>query len=282
RSAAATVHMAHARAPALRGPRDPSKHAARRSVRSPHDRSLTALMIGAGDRPRVDHDRAAMEPPGRRRGEEPTSSRRSTTASARTRTSALARCSIDERSIASHGAPMPVEISVGPPVLAISQGRTFMVTDLGGEIAADSEQGVFADDTRFLSYYAIFANRERWVRLSSSAISYYAARVYLTNAPFSTEEGDVPGGKLGLTLSRAVCDGIHEDLDVINHGRGAVRFNLEIATRSDFADLFEVKTHRFVRRGRIEGGWDHERGELRVDYENRDFRRSFVFRPIQS
>jgi glycogen debranching enzyme len=177
---------------------------------------------------------------------------------------------------------MPVEISVGPPVLAISQGRTFMVTDLGGEIAAESEQGVFAGDTRFLSYYAISANGERWVRLSSSAVSYYAARVYLTNAPLSTEEGDVPAGKLGLVISRAVGEGIHEDLDVTNHGGGAVRFNLEIATRSDFADIFEVKSHKFVRRGRIESAWDQERGELHARYANRDFLRSLVFRPANS
>ena len=36
---------------------------------------------------------------------------------------------------------MSVQISVGPPVLTISQGSTFMVTDLNGEIAAESEQG---------------------------------------------------------------------------------------------------------------------------------------------
>jgi glycogen debranching enzyme len=177
---------------------------------------------------------------------------------------------------------MPVRITVGPPVLAISQGRTFMVTDLGGEVAADSDQGVFARDTRFLSYYAIFANGTPWVRLSSSAVSYYAARVYLTNAPFSTEEGDVPAGKLELTISRAVGEGIHEDLEVTNHGQGAVRFNLEIATRSDFADIFEVKSNKFVRRGRIDTEWDHEQGELRFAYENRDFRRSFVFRVTNS
>jgi glycogen debranching enzyme len=177
---------------------------------------------------------------------------------------------------------VPVEISVGPPVLAISQGRTFMVTDLGGEIAADSEQGLFARDTRFLSYYAISANGERWERLSASAVSYYASRVYLTNAPFSTEDGDVPARKLGLLISRAVGEGIHEDLDITNHGCGAVRFNLEIATRSDFADLFEVKSHKFVRRGRIESRWEQERGELSVSYENRDFRRSFVLRLAQS
>jgi glycogen debranching enzyme len=157
-----------------------------------------------------------------------------------------------------------------------------MVTDLGGEIAAESEQGVFADDTRFLSYYAIFANGERWVRLSSSPVSYYAARVYLTNPPFSTEEGDVPAGKLGLLISRAVGEGIHEDLDLTNHGLGAVRFNLEIATRSDFADIFEVKSHRFVRRGRVESEWVQERGELRVSYANGEFRRSLVFRATES
>jgi len=177
---------------------------------------------------------------------------------------------------------MPVEISVGPPVLATNQDGTFMVTDLGGEIAAESEQGVFAGDTRFLSYYAISANGERWVRLSSSTVSYYAARVYLTNAPFSTEEGEVPAGKLGLVISRAVGEGIHEDLDITNHGLGAVRFNLEIAVRSDFADLFEVKSHKFVRRGRIESEWDPERRELHATYANRDFRRSFVVRPVHS
>jgi glycogen debranching enzyme len=176
---------------------------------------------------------------------------------------------------------VPVEINVGPPVLAISQGRTFMVTDLGGEIAADSEQGVFAGDTRFLSFYSVSANGERWVRLSSSPVSYYAARICLTNAPLSTEEGDVPYGKLGLLISRAVGEGIHEDLDLVNHGRGAVRFNLEIATRSDFADLFEVKSHKFVRRGRIDSDWDQARGELRVTYANRDFRRALVLRLVQ-
>ncbi len=83
-------------------------------------------------------------------------------------------------------------------------------------------------------------------------------------------------------VSRAVGEGIHEDLEVTNHGQGAVRFNLEIATRSDFADIFEVKANKFVRRGRIDSEWDHDRGELRVTYVNRDFLRSFVFRVTNS
>src|SRR6266540_1674883 len=173
---------------------------------------------------------------------------------------------------------MPVEISVGPPVLTINQGSTFMVTDLNGEIAAESEQGVFAGDTRFVSYYEVFANGERWVRLTSSATSYYAARIYLTNPIFDTEDGPVPANTLALNLTRAVGEGIHEDLDLANYGLTHVRFNLEIALRSDFADLFEVKRHSFVRRGRIETDWHPRQSELHTSYTNRDFHRRLIFR----
>ena len=175
---------------------------------------------------------------------------------------------------------MPVTISVGPPVLTINQGSTFMVTDLGGEIAAESEQGLFAGDTRFVSYYAISANGEPWVRLTSGVTSYYSARIHLTNPPLATEDGDVAAGRLALVIARSVGEGVHEDLDVTNYELTSVRFNLELALRSDFADLFEVKSHRFVRRGRIETVWDPQGGELRVAYLNGDFRRALTYRPV--
>jgi glycogen debranching enzyme len=173
---------------------------------------------------------------------------------------------------------MPTEISVGPPVLTINNGATFMVTDLSGEITADSEQGVFAGDTRFLSYYSIFSNGLSWIRRTSSTTTYYSARIYLTNAQFSTIDGEVADGTLALVITRSVGDGVHEDLDISNFGLKPVRFNLEIALRSDFADIFEVKSHRFVRRGRTETEWDKERSELTTSYTNHDFRRSLIFR----
>jgi glycogen debranching enzyme len=173
---------------------------------------------------------------------------------------------------------MPVEISVGSPVLTINQGSTFMVTDLNGEIDANSEAGVFAQDTRFVSYYAIFANGQPWLRLTSSATTYYAARIFCMNQLFATEEGDVPEGTLALVISRAVGDGIHEDLDVTNYSLASIQFNLEVALRSDFADLFEVKSHKFVRRGRIVTEWHERRGELHTSYSYRDFHRRFIYR----
>jgi glycogen debranching enzyme len=173
---------------------------------------------------------------------------------------------------------MPAEISVGSPVLTVNQGSTFMVTDLNGEIDANSEAGVFANDTRFVSYYAIFANGQPWLRLTSSTTTYYAARIVCMNQPFATEAGDVPEGTLALVVSRTVGEGIHEDLDVTHYGLAPVRFNLEVALRSDFADLFEVKSHKFVRRGRIVTEWHEKRGELHTSYSYRDFHQRFIYR----
>ncbi len=66
---------------------------------------------------------------------------------------------------------MPVEIKVGQPVITINQGSTFMVTDQRGEIDPESEQGVFAGDTRFVSFYQLYINGARWQLLSLSAVS---------------------------------------------------------------------------------------------------------------
>src|SRR6266508_3753663 len=173
---------------------------------------------------------------------------------------------------------MPVNINVGPPVVMINQGSTFMVTAPDGQILADTDQGVFAVDTRFVSHYAIFANGQPWQLLTSSAISYYAARFDLTNPPLETEDGSVASGTLALCISRNIAEGIHEDLDLTNHSLSRVRFNLEIALRSDFADLFEVKSGKFVRRGRITTQWHDADGQLASSYANRDFTRRFIYR----
>ena len=76
-------------------------------------------------------------------------------------------------------------------------------------------------------------------------------------------------------LSRAVAGGLHEDLDITNHGRKPVRFNLELAIRSDFADIFEVKVdqHRAPRphHHRLVGAAARQ---LRTSYRNQDFVRA--------
>src|SRR5205814_1663523 len=74
----------------------------------------------------------------------------------------------------------------------------------------------------------------------------------------------------------------HEDLDLANNGIKAVCFQLEIALRCDFADVFEVKAGRLVRRGRITTEWSAGRQHLCTTYRNADFVRAVTISPRQS
>ena len=169
---------------------------------------------------------------------------------------------------------MSISIKVGPLALTINQGNTFMVTNPRGEIDPYQEQGVFAHDTRFVSAYRLTINQAAWQLLSSSTITYYSAGFEFVNPALETEHGHLPERTVGLSLARSIAQAIEEAFTITNYGMGPVRFYLELLLRSDFADIFEVKTHEFVRRGHSLTNWDAVQRTLTTTYEHRDFRRS--------
>ena len=168
---------------------------------------------------------------------------------------------------------MTLEVKVGPPQLATNQGNLVLVTGPDGQVTFPSDNGLYFRDTRLISSWSVFANGIEWDLLNSGNVTHFASRIFLTNAAFSTEDGDIPRHVLGLAIGRTLGGGIHEDLDVTNHGPVAVRFNLEIALRCDFADIFEVKAKHIVRRGKITTRWSPAKAQLRTAYRNRDFAR---------
>jgi glycogen debranching enzyme len=169
---------------------------------------------------------------------------------------------------------MAFKVQVGPPQIAIHHGQTVLITDLDGSVTWPSEKGLYFFDTRIISNWAIYANGEPWQLLNGGPITYYAARIFLTNTSFITEDGPIKPRTLGLTISRSLDNGLHEDLDITNNSMKPVRFQLEVAFRCDFADIFEVKSGKIVRRGKITTEWSEERQEVRTEYSNRDFRRA--------
>ncbi|MEO6888851.1 MAG: glycogen debranching N-terminal domain-containing protein [Ktedonobacteraceae bacterium] len=173
---------------------------------------------------------------------------------------------------------MTVEIKVGPPVITISQGRTFMVTTQAGEIMPGSDQGVYAIDTRFISFYRLYINRVPLKVINSSQLTFYAARYHLTNPEINTEAGTIKAHTLSLTVNRMVSEGIHEEFEVINYSGQKALFLLELSIRSDFADIFEVKSHAIVQRGQTESVWDKDNRQLRTSYDNQDFHRAAVYK----
>ena len=168
---------------------------------------------------------------------------------------------------------MALEIAVGPQKLLINQGFGFLITDQDGQVNWPTDKGFYHRDTRLVSAWRIYADGEEWELLNAGNITYYAARVFMTNRKLTTENGVIAAGQLGLVVSRSIGGGLHEDLDLVNNGQTTAIFNLEIAQRSDFADLFEVKSGAIVRRGRIATEWTPSARRLHTRYENQDFRR---------
>ncbi|HWF00499.1 MAG TPA: glycogen debranching N-terminal domain-containing protein [Caulobacteraceae bacterium] len=172
---------------------------------------------------------------------------------------------------------MSLEVNVGPPRLSINQGYAVLVTDQDGSIPWPTDKGFYHSDTRLISAWAIYADGETFTLLNSGNIAYYASRIFLTNKTINTADGVIAAGTLALTISRCLSGGgVHEDLDLVNNSQEAVVFNLEIVVRSDFADLFEVKSGKIIRRGRIETIWNPEARTLQTSYRNKDFKRDLI------
>jgi glycogen debranching enzyme len=151
---------------------------------------------------------------------------------------------------------------------------TVLVTESDGHIKWPSDKGLYFFDTRLISAWSVYANGAEWDLLNGGALNFDTARIFLTNQAFLTEDGPIARQTLAFEIARVIDQGMHEDLDITNYGQKPVRFNLEIAIRSDFADVFDVKARRDIRRGHIATDWADAHQTLCTTYSNVDFSRS--------
>ena len=171
---------------------------------------------------------------------------------------------------------MTLPIQVGPSTVTINRDDRVLVCHPDGRLDPAAEQGFFARDTRFVSGWELLINGRPPLLLNSSSVQFYSSRFEFTNDPLIDEAGPLPGHTLGIRLDRTVSGGVHEDLDIDNFGRRSVRLTIELAIASDFADLFDVRGGKLVRRGSLNSRWFRSRRELRTTYTNRDFRRELI------
>ena len=172
---------------------------------------------------------------------------------------------------------MPTKVSVNSGQIVINDGSTFLVTDSYGWIDDRLAQGLFVADTRLLSYYEVSINRDRLLLLASSPINHHSALYQFTNPSFRTANGMVPNGRLMIGIRRDIVGGMHEDIDLTNHHAERVEFKLMLAIRSDFADIFEVKSQQIITRGETETVWQD--GKLITEYHNGSFHRGLITQP---
>jgi len=176
-----------------------------------------------------------------------------------------------------------MEVQVGPPVVAIHADDEVVVCDLDARMSGTQTEGYFASDTRMVSGYRLKLGRVAPLLLNSSAVEPFSSRFEFTNPPLlSATGGQIPVSSLHLRLDRTVGHGVHEDYDLMNYGPQPVEIDLEMSVESDFADIFDVKSDRLLRRGSLQSEWEAARGRLTTRYENGEFRRALRLQAAKS
>lgn len=51
---------------------------------------------------------------------------------------------------------MAIEVTVGPPQITINRGNTFVLSEPDGSVTADTDQGFYCRDTRYISNYEFY------------------------------------------------------------------------------------------------------------------------------
>jgi glycogen debranching enzyme len=138
----------------------------------------------------------------------------------------------------------------------IKHGDTFIVVDAFGDAQAGepSSEGLYHEDTRFLSRLLLLVNGERPLLLSSAATSDNdILTADLTNPDFFT--GDhlrLARDTVHLLRLKVLADGAcFETLEVKSFADHPVTLVLTYAFDADFADMFEVRGQRREKRGEL-------------------------------
>jgi glycogen debranching enzyme len=123
----------------------------------------------------------------------------------------------------------------------ILEGSTFCICNLVGDMDTDVE-GLFADDTRFLSHFKLTINGEEPLLLSSDRIEYFSAAFFMRN-PLA---GGLKPDELSIRRERFVGEGMQDRIVVANQSMRRIELTLELEVGADFADIISVKEHDFA------------------------------------
>src|SRR3954451_3483513 len=106
--------------------------------------------------------------------------------------------------------------------LRILEGATFCICDELGDLHGKDE-GLFAEDTRFLSGLRLTINGQRPLLLSSDKIEYFSAAVFMRNPLARALGPDVRS----VRRERFVGDGMQDSFVVQTESMERVEFDLE-------------------------------------------------------
>ena len=152
--------------------------------------------------------------------------------------------------------------------VSILDGNTFVVSDRRGDIDATpiDNQGLFLDDTRFLSRWILTVNGMRPTVLSIDEQAYFKVQFFeaVTTGTVYVDS------HLSVTRRRSVGRGFQEEIVIENHDKEPIDLEIKLDTAADFADLFEVKD-KLEKKGQTYSKLSN--GTLTLGYQREGFKR---------
>jgi glycogen debranching enzyme len=138
---------------------------------------------------------------------------------------------------------------------SLKRDELFVLCDRYGDIVPweGGDQGLYVDDTRYLSHLELRMEGVRPLHLSTAVRDDGSVLAVELMNPDLQHDGriTVPKGSVHLLRRKLLLDGAcHEELRLANHGLEPVELALELRIAADCADLFEVRGMSRQRRGR--------------------------------
>jgi len=167
---------------------------------------------------------------------------------------------------------MKHSITISPGELMINHGMTVVVSDRTMQVREETHQGIYHNDTRFISHYRYRINSKPLVLLTAGYVDYYSALAHYTNPPLRMEDGELLANQLRLRVARQIERGqVLDDVRVTNYSMEPIYVGLVVEIKSDFADIFEVRGLHETFRGVVETVWDPEQRVLTNSYRQGQF-----------
>ncbi len=169
-------------------------------------------------------------------------------------------------------AAIPRLVEVEPATTDISvtlvEHTNFAVSDRAGDMLPGTYHGFFAGDTRFLSRLVVRLGGKKMDPLASGGDEHHAAGTfYLANPRLP----GAPASTIAAFRERRVSRHLEERIRLVSYAIEPLELELSIEIDADFADIFEVRGRRQLRR-RITKR--HSPRSVRFLYIHRGYRRA--------
>lgn len=130
--------------------------------------------------------------------------------------------------------------------VTLVEGASFSISASNGDIESGGAEGLFFEDTRFVSLWRLRLDGAPPQSLAVVARHPFAATFVSRGRPQLGQSDST----LFVERSRYVGNGMREDVVIRNFGREPAACSVSFELEADFAHLFEVKEHRTRVRGK--------------------------------